>query len=106
MKNSYNVYLSQNKPNSQEISILLNKYLNIKLTEITPEYLIGIQKDGQYTLTVNKSRISFTFSNDVTLFDITSIDEAIKNILNEQRDYKGFIIHKDFYFLQDKVVGI
>lgn len=106
MKNNYSVYLSQSKPNSREISNLLHKYLNIELTEITPEYLIGIQEDGKYTLTINKSRISFTFSNDVTKIDIISLDKVIEDILKEQNDYNGFIIHKDFHFLQDKVVGI
>ncbi|WP_339174825.1 hypothetical protein MKY51_01290 [Solibacillus sp. FSL R5-0691] len=106
MKNNYSIYLSQNKPNSREISKLLNKYLNIELTEITPEYLTGVQKDGKYTLTVNKSRISFIFSNDVTKIDISSLDKIIEDILKEQSDYNGFIIHKDFHFLQDKVVGI
>lgn len=102
--NNYSVYLSHNQSDTNEIYKVLNKHLNIDLTKVNPEYLMGMDIEGKYTMIFNKSRLSFTFNNKVTPFDVCTFDNLIDEVLRDNIRFSGYVIHKDFDFLRDKII--
>ena len=104
MLNKYSVYLSQNKTTTSTISKILEKYLSAKLTKVRSDYLVGVEESGKYTMVFNNSRLTFNFSSKVTEPEIRKLDTIIEKVIDDCHHNNGYVIHKNFEFLNEKIL--
>ncbi|MGA3602192.1 hypothetical protein [Lysinibacillus agricola] len=104
MLNNYSVYLSHNQTCTNDLLNTLSKHLSADLTKVRSDYLVGVDLGGKYTMVFNNSRLTFTFSQKVTENDITNFDVTIQNVLHDNLQYDGYVIHKNFEFINEKII--